>query len=423
MAEFARRGTGRTYAAYIMTQNFIWTFNDSALASGLNGVFSLEYHVPGSKIKVPPEELAGARIWLAVRIDNENYLYALLTPTIVELYQEGKYKDDFILRCEPFSSVRFLPRHESISPWQLPFKTDEGIRECVNVEQAAILEMIEKNQRVGFAPPPRQILESIPHTAFSDLESSVPDQLMSTLRTIAYGDTSRSRSMPDSISAFGGLTLALLKETHPQLNEEDVISLIVALDPLAKTKEGEQLKSPKEILRVLSSLPPVVDTFFEEIDPEKISPRTFVAKTTDSSLEWLDKTNDAEQAHEGILKDLVLHLKGNGFKVYKTRSFDLFAEKENTRLLWEIKSANRDNSVAQGEKGIMQLLRYSTALANEKMTGVRFMLLLQYSSVDAVHQYLSRMTQRSGLELWLYNSDVEWPRRVSSLPGKNISTL
>lgn len=398
-----------------MTKNFIWTFNDIALASGLNGAFSLEYHVPSSKMKVPPEELAGARIWLAVRTDNENYLYALLTPTIVELYQEGKYKDDFLLRCEPFSSIRFLPRHESIGPWRLPFKTDEGIRECVDGEQTAILEMIEKNQRVGFAPPSRQMLESIPHTAFSDLENSVPDQLMSTLRTIAYGDASRSRSMPDSISALGGVTLTLLKATHPQLNEEEVISLIAALDPLANTKEGKQLRSPKEILRVLSSLPPVVDTFFEEIDPEKISPRTFVAKTADSSLEWLDKTNDAEQAHESILKDLVLHLKGKGFKVYKTRSFDLFAEKDGTRLLWEIKSANGYNSVAQGEKGIVQLLRYSTALSDEKAVGIRFMLLIQDSGFTAIHEYLTRMASRAGSEVWLYDSEKEWPDRVSSL--------
>lgn len=406
-----------------MTKNFIWTFNDTALASGLNGAFSLEYHVPGSKMKVQPESLAGARVWLAVRSDNENFLYALLNPTIVELYQEGKYEDDFLIQCEPFSSVRFLPRHESRAPWRLPFKTEEGINECTAEEQAAVLEMIEKNQRVGFAPPPRQILESIPSTTFLDLESSVPDQLMSTLRAIAYGDVSRSRAMPDSVSALGGITLTLLKTTHPHLNEQEVVGLITALDPLAKAKEGAQIKSSKEILRVLSSLPPVVDTFLEEIDPEKISPRTFVAKTADYSIEWLDKTNDAEQAHEGMLKDLVLHLKSKGFKVYKTRSFDLLAEKEAMRLLWEIKSANGYNSVAQGEKGIVQLLRYSTALSDKKSAGIRFLLLLQDAGLTAVHEYLDKMAVRAGSELWLYDSEKGWPERVSNISAENIPEL
>lgn len=401
-----------------MTKNFIWTFNDAALSSGLNGLFSLEYHMPGSKMKVSPEELAGSRVWLAVKSGNDTFLYALLNPTVVELYQEGKYKDDFLIQCEPFSSVRFLPRHEVHEPWQLPFNVEDGIRECTNEEQVAIFELIERNQRVGFAAPPRSLLDSIPRTAFTDLESAVPDQLMSALRTTAFGDASRSRSMPESISALGGITFTILKSTHPHLNEMQVVDLIASLDPLAKTDSTEKIKSPKDILRVLSSLPPVVDIFFEEIDPEKISPRTFVAKTTDSSLEWLDKTNDAERAHENILKDVVLYLKEKGFKVSKTRSFDLFAEKGDARLLCEIKSANEYNSVAQGEKGVMQLLRYSTALDDEKMAGIRFVLLLQHSNVSAVHEYLSKMIHRVGLDLWLYNSDKEWPQRVINIEGK-----
>jgi len=406
-----------------MTKNYIWTFNDAALASGLNGAFSLEYHVPGSKMKVPAENLVRSRVWLAVKSGDESFLYALLSPSIIELYQEGTYKNDFLLQCEPFSSVRFLPRQESRGPWQLPFETDEEIRECTDTEQAALLEIVSKNERVGFAPPSRTTLDAVPRTAFNDLESAVPDQLMSTLRTIAFGDASRSRSMPESISALGGIALIILASTHPHLKEADVVSLIAALDPLAKTESGAPIKSQKDILRVLYSLPPVVDTFFEEIDPDKISPRTFVAKSDDSSLEWLDKTNDAERAHEQILKDLVLHLKSKGFKVYKTRSFDLFAEKESTKLLWEIKSANGYNSVSQGEKGIIQLLRYSTALADERSVGIRFLVLLQDSGLTAIHEYLSKMATRAGSELWLYDEKEEWPNRTFNIKSETLEDL
>ena len=279
---------------------------------------------------------------------------------------------------------------------------------------------MRKNHRVGFAPPSRAIVDSVPQTTFTDLERAVPDQLMSTLHTVSFGDASRSRSLPESISALGGIALTILKSTHPHLNEVDVVSLLAALDPLSKAAAGKPLKSPEDILRVLWSLPPMVDTFLEEIDPEMIAPRTFVAKASDSSLEWLDKTNDAEQAHEQILKDLVLTFKSKGFKVYKTRSFDLFAEKAGSRFLCEIKSANGFNSVPQGEKGIVQLLRYSTALTED---GIRFLLVLQDSEQPPVQRYLSKMAARAGSELWLYDGRKAWPQRVSNLESETFPSL
>ena len=50
-----------------MSKDYIWIFNTAALASGINGAFSLEYHIPGSKMKVDPQELVGSRVWLIVR--------------------------------------------------------------------------------------------------------------------------------------------------------------------------------------------------------------------------------------------------------------------------------------------------------------------------------------------------------------------
>ena len=395
-----------------MTKDYLWIFNDSALASGLDGAFSLEYNIPSSKLSVPVESLVGSRIWLMVKKDDRNFLYAFVNPSVIELYQEGKYKGDFLVRCEPFSSVRLLPRHEQREPWSLPFNGGDGVRECTESEQVILLETLEKNRRVGFSPPSHTILDVVPRTAFVDLENSVMDQFMSAVRTLAFGDLSHSRLMPESISALGGAVMEILKSTHPDLNEVDVVSLIASLDPLAKAVDGSLLRSSKEISRTVSSLPPMVDTFLEEIDPEKISPRTFVARSADSSLEWLDKTNDAERAHEQILKDLVLHLKSEGFKVYKTRSFDLFAKKGDNRLLWEIKSASRYNAVSQGEKGIVQLLRYSVALSNVKDIPIRFILLLQDSGLPAAQDYLSKMAARTGSELFLYSAGKDWPQKI-----------
>lgn len=396
-----------------MTKNdYVWIFNEAALGSGVDGTFSLEYHIPCAKLKVDPADLTGSRLWLVMKSGSESFLYAMLAPSAIELYEEGKYKDDYLLNSEVFLSVRFLPRHESRESWRLAsFQGEEEIRECIHTEQSLFKELIDRNHRVSFAPPSRAVLESVPRTTFNDLERAVPDQIMSTLRTVAFGDVSRTRSFPDSISALGGVTLAILKSVYPQLKEAEAVSLIAALDPMAKTMDTTE-KSRQDVLRVLSSLPPVVDTFLEEIDPDKISPRSFVARTSSYSSKWLDKTNDAEQAHERILKDLVLRLRNRGFKVYKSRSFDVFAEKLGARFLWEVKSANGLNSVAQGERGVVQLLRYSMALSNDDLSDVNFLLLLQDSDQPAVRHYLSKMAERAGIELWFYDERKDWPQRV-----------
>src|ERR1700719_846772 len=100
-----------------MTNNdYIWTFNEEALGRGIDGSFSLEYHIPRSRLKADPALLLGARLWLVVKIGEEHFLYAVLTPTTLERYQEGKYRDDYLLCSEGFLSVRFLPRHDSREP-------------------------------------------------------------------------------------------------------------------------------------------------------------------------------------------------------------------------------------------------------------------------------------------------------------------
>jgi hypothetical protein len=140
-------------------------------------------------------------------------------------------------------------------------------------------------------------------------------------------------------------------------------------------------------------------------------------------LDWLSKTNEAEEMHEKILKDVVLRFKSRDYSVSKSRSFDLFAEKANIKLLWEIKSATGDNFVAQGEKGIIQLLRYSIALEQKNLVSLRLLLLIQDCDQPAVFGYLSRMAARVGIELWLYNENQEWPYKIFNQEVKTFSGL
>jgi hypothetical protein len=405
-------------------KDYIWNFSATMLIAGLNETFSLEYHLVAAKLKVAPQDLIDSRLWLVMQKGGHSYMYALLMPSSIELYKEGLYVGDFLIRSSPFCSFRLLPRLESVNPWELSslLDSDEGLRECKEEETNLFLKMLSTNYRTSFAPPPVGILGSVPRTSFTDLSQAVPDQLILTMRALSFGDASRSQSFPSALSAFGGIALSVLKLAQPHLNSREAEKLMALLDPLPPI-QGQQIRSTQEILAAFSSFPPVVDTFLEEIDPEKISPRNFIAGSSMTSLDWLSKTNEAEEMHEKILKDVVLRFKSRDYSVSKSRSFDLFAEKANIKLLWEIKSATGDNFVAQGEKGIIQLLRYSIALEQKNLVSLRLLLLIQDCDQPAVFGYLSRMAARVGIELWLYNENQEWPYKIFNQEVKTFSGL
>lgn len=404
-----------------MNKDHIWTFKSAALMSGTIGPLSLEYHVPASQLKVEPEDLLDSRLWLVMKDNGSSYLYAVLVPTSLERYREGRYADDYLLLSNPFFSIRFLPRQEARSSWALPssFDDSEGIRKCSTSEIATFEEIFSGNQRSIFAAPSSSSLSQIPKTKFEQLEHAVPDQLISTLRSVSFGDVSRSKTFAPSVSAFGGLALAVLAQAQPHIDQKAATVLMASLDPLS-SNGGESLKRVKEVTDAASVLPPIIDTFLEDIDPEKISPRTFVARTDSVSTDWLDKTSRAEENHEKILKDIVLHLKEKGFKVMKSRSFDLVAEKSGDKFLFEIKSSTQRNAVAQAEKGIVQLLRYSTALSDNELRSMKLLLLLQDSGVSTIAPHLAKMSQRAGAELWLYDEEAKWPQRVKDVAGNSL---
>lgn len=396
-----------------MNNDRVWVFNTSALMGGLKNPWSLEYHLPEQKLFVSAERLADERVWLVAKQDERAYLFGFLSVELVERYEEGAYMGDYVLRANPFGSVRVFPRTESAERWRLPVldSSDEGLREAHEQETLAFTKLVKENELASFAPVEKTVLRKIQKTGFADLAHAAPDQLQLTLRSLAFGDAVRSQAFPKPLSALGGIALSILEQTLPKFDTNEAISIIASLDPLA----GEQT-TPRpvgDVLEASRAQPPSVDTFLEDIDPDTIAPRTFVARSTASAFDWLDKTAQAEEMHEKILKDVVLYMKGKGYSVKKSRSFDIFAEKGSERLLFEVKSTTSQNLIAQGEKGIIQLLRYSSALPKESSRGLRFAVLLQDQPQAPVLEYLANMAARVGFELWLYRENVSWPDRLT----------
>lgn len=412
----------RSYQYAMSKKDFIWIFNSTSLKAGLDGPFSFEYHVSKTKMLTDASGLIDARIWLVVKVKGKYFLYAFLTPNFIEQYVEGSYKGDFLLQTNPYNSVRLLPRIESRETWALTNlqNGEEGLRRCSNEERTMFLRKLSNNYRLSFSLPSRSILSSIPKTDFMDIGRAIPEQIKLVLRTLAFGDIARSKSFPTSVSAFGGIALLLLQKSIKNINSPESIELMASLDPFVPDESAEP-KSPKDNLKTATCIPPLVDTCLEEIDPDKISPRIFIARSENCSLGWLNKTGEAEKNHEEIIKDIVVYLNSVNLKSYKSRSFDLFTENADSKCLWEIKSTNEANTVEQGEKGIVQLLRYSAALSDAAVKNVRFLLLLQINAQYGVFSYLSRMAEMAGVELWLYDKNRDWPNRILNINEEIIS--
>lgn len=399
-------------------KEYIWCFNDVALMSGIDAPLSLEYHLPFQKLGIPPGELIDHRLWLILKSEDKQHLFGFITPTALERYTEGTYDGDYLLNANPYHSVRLLPRIESRDRWIVDLSDEDGVRECTLEELSIFSELIKRNELASFSMPSDSSLRMIQRTGFKEVAQAVPDQLQLTLRTLAFGDAVRAKSYPESVSSIGGTALEVLRRVNPDLYSPDAIELMTSLDPLTGG-ETASIKSPQEILRISERLAPIVDTFLMGLDPEKISARIFVAHSAHLSTDWLDKTRDAEESHEKILKDTAIYLRERGFGILKSRSFDLYAEKGDERILFEIKSTTSDNLVEQGEKAIIQLLRYSIALGEKATRNTKIVVLLQYQDQESALRYLSTLAERIGFCILLYDENRPWPQRMFSLDPNN----
>ena len=54
---------------------------------------------------------------------------------------------------------------------------------------------------------------------------------------------------------------------------------------------------------------------------------------------------------------------------------------------------------------------------------IKFLLILQDSGQPAVQQYLSKLADRAGSELCLYDEKREWPQRILNLKAESFPGL
>lgn len=138
--------------------------------------------------------------------------------------------------------------------------------------------------------------------------------------------------------------------------------------------------------------------------------RAFVLSESGSMtniLETMVRREKANREHARILTMLSAKLRVNGFSVYENVYIDLYAEKGETRCIFEVKSNNEHNTLSQIRKAIAQLYEYR--YRSKKPNTPLCIVLQQRPPQKWVEEYL--LLDRHIMVCWLVDSlSLECPQ-------------
>jgi hypothetical protein len=161
---------------------------------------------------------------------------------------------------------------------------------------------------------------------------------------------------------------------------------------------------------------PSVDVEFTEIDPDKIYARKFIS--VDSKFrdleETLNKTEHAEKVHQAMLKDISSYLLTKGVVPYESGSIDLMFRSGSKLNVFEIKSSNAGNLLAQAAKGAFQLACYLNELIKD-YGNLEARLVLHETGCREIQSYAIEVLTKLGIQALIYDPAQPWPKRLHGL--------
>lgn len=161
---------------------------------------------------------------------------------------------------------------------------------------------------------------------------------------------------------------------------------------------------------------PEIDIDFEIVDPEQLTFRKFTAFDPNQDLGLPPiKTELAERRHQDILFDISKYLLGTDREPLQSRTIDLVIRNSYGLELFEIKTSTPENVVQQVSKGVFQLAMSSQAIRDAGLKIARRGLILEAACDRKFKEFLFAATQSLDIDLLLYDSQKEWPDRLSQI--------
>jgi len=353
-------------------------------------------------------QIAGANLFILAFIRNKLKIVAFLNIESVLQYDDKYGAAGYLLESNKIRTFRvcrltdleFAPYINTYSPLDncvhlLDPKDAENIFQTIISSSVTSLVGVEKKIR-------DEISE---HINYSKSARSVAKELIHTVVRLVPLNKAKKLPSDKNISSFASLACQCVRDNVSLLKQDAIIEEICKIDPLYFQDLVSEASVGQE-----------VDTIFTPLDPATIRPRIFLANGRMlNPEEQLRKTQMAEVRHQEIVKQLAQYLISIGLHPLETRSIDLAVRLGNVLTICEIKSANAENIQNQMDKGVIQLLRYSTAINAEESAPCCALLIVENCPDFGNFIQGKNMLARLGYSLMVYNDKRSWPDRIDGL--------
>ena len=395
--------------------DFVWIISAEKNTSfGEKGV-SGSYIIPKEDMKIPPESLAGKRLWVILR-DNDDRIFLSLKNKKIEKIIEGYYAEDYLVSIDLLASFRMVAKyHEAINYITKSTSTlGIGVSEINQGIVSLFSQMVRQNIEVKLAKPNQKLISNANIEILPKSGQSLAKSALRIVTSCLNLNDIWAEGTGKKLSAFPNFASAIIKNNVSPETATDVADFLKSFDPINSLSEKSRTQDVAPTGKIILS--PQVDIDFTVLEPEKIYTREFVSSGNKfKDLETaLRKTEHAEKIHQEMLKDIAKFLISKGIIPYESSSIDLMFRSKNKIKICEIKSTNLDNLLAQSSKGAFQLTCYIEKLI-DTYDNIAPQLILRKTGNEEMESYIEKILSRMNVPVLYYDPNKSWPHRMSCL--------
>jgi len=394
---------------------FVWIISSEKLASlGKRGI-SPSYIVPHGQMNGQEGFLRGSRLWFILR-GNEDRCLATASIKMVEKFREGYNAEDYVLSCDTSASFRISAtfdnatsyttsdfRHLAIGIHRASQSATDNLRTCVS-----------RAVQVKLAPASDAALRSV---KIDNLPTKGKGRARAAIYLITQNfclDEIWASGTGEKLGPFSNFASRLLSlHGHDAAQISDFLK---KSDPLNLTVDAEINSADVTPKIAQYSSEKSVDLNFTEIDPHTIYAREFVP--SDGYMRDLEiglqKTEAAEKQHQDMLREISTYLQDLGISSYQSTSIDLMIRSNDHMQIFEIKSSNVSNIVAQATKGAFQLACYMNAMVGD-FESLCATLILHKVEDPGLEKFVHDALDRLGVSYLTYDPEKKWPHKLDGL--------
>lgn len=394
--------------------DYAWTVSiDRQSSLGVAGI-SGTYIIPRAEMNGFEPHLAEEKLWIILRGQQDRCI-AVLTVTRLERFIEGLNTGDFLIYTDLSQSIRLCSNYSEAQHYVMPLKDKSNLGLSVLSGEAVdfIKSAISKNVEVKFTTP-----SGLPESSSKPLLDNDYEQALFAVTYVVqnmnlnqiWGGATGLKLNP--VSNFAKQFLSKFRDPV----QDGLLNVLKTINPIKSILDLGETSSPMKMAIETSKRSKFVDLSFTEIDPENIYAREFISgEGTYYNLEAaLSKTDVAEKLHQSILRDIAQYLKSIGVSTYESTSIDLMIQTNSKLKIFEIKSVNLDNIIAQTAKGAFQIATYASVLKSE-IEKFEAYLIINKIQDERLEAFVQKSLNYLGINYCIYNSELPWPERLPGL--------